>query len=49
MKTSHYARGLQAAFSGIALLGSVTIARADIKDYKFELVGETSGKPMGLR
>ena len=40
MKTSHYARGLQAAFSGIALLGSVTIARADIKDYKFELVDQ---------
>ena len=41
MKTSRYARGLQAAFTGIALLGSVTIARADIKDYKFELVDQS--------
>src|SRR5437588_8970095 len=41
MKTSRYARGLQAAFTGIALLGSVTIARADIKDYKFELIDQS--------
>jgi hypothetical protein len=41
MKTSRYARGLQAAFIGIAVVGSTTIARADIKDYKFELVDPT--------
>src|SRR5207237_10370251 len=40
MKTSRYARGLQAAFTGIALLGSVTIARPDIKESKFELVDQ---------
>ncbi len=41
MKTSRYSRGLQAAFIGIAMVGSITIALADIKDYKFELVDQT--------
>ena len=41
MKTSRYSRALQAAFIGIAMAGSTTIARADIKDYKFELVDQT--------
>jgi YtkA-like len=41
MKTSHAARAVRAAFIGIAMAGSVTIARADIKDYKFELVDQT--------
>jgi len=45
MKTSRYSRGLQAPFIGIAMVGSIagsiTIARADIKDYKFELVDQT--------
>jgi hypothetical protein len=41
MKTSRYSRALQAALAGIALFGSVGIARADIKDYKFELVDQT--------
>jgi hypothetical protein len=41
MKTSRYSRGLQAAIIGIAMTGSVTMARADIKDYKFELVDQT--------
>jgi YtkA-like protein len=51
MKTSCYLRGLPAAFIGMAMVGlamfglamagSITIARADIKDYKFELVDQT--------
>jgi YtkA-like len=41
MKTSRYLRALQAALAGTALLGSVSITRADIKDYKFELVDQT--------
>ncbi|HEX9471307.1 MAG TPA: FixH family protein [Bradyrhizobium sp.] len=44
MKTSRYARGLQAAFIGIAMTGSVTIARADIKDYEFQLVDQNIKK-----
>ena len=38
MKTSRYPRALQAAFIGIAMSGSVTVVRADIKDYEFQLV-----------
>jgi hypothetical protein len=38
MKISRYSRALLAAFIGMAMAGSTTIARADIKDYKFELV-----------
>jgi hypothetical protein len=41
MKPSRYPRALQAAFIGIAMAGSVTIARADIKDYEFQLVDQT--------
>ena len=41
MKTSRTWRGLQAALVGVALVGSAAIARADIKDYKFELVDQT--------
>ena len=48
MKTSRTSRALQAAFIGIAMTASVTIARADIQDYKadiqdykFELVDQT--------
>ena len=40
MKTSRYSRAFQAAFIGIAMAGSVTIARADIKDYEFQLVDQ---------
>src|SRR3981189_1526401 len=40
MKTSRYSRAFQAAFIGIAITGSVTIARADIKDYEFQLVDQ---------
>jgi hypothetical protein len=44
MKTSRYSCALQAAFIGIAVTGSVTIARADIKDYEFQLVDQTVKK-----
>jgi hypothetical protein len=40
MKTSRYSRALQAAFIGIAMFGSATLARADIKDYEFQLVDQ---------
>ena len=41
MKTSRYPRALPAALIGLAMTASVTVARADIKDYKFELVDQT--------
>jgi hypothetical protein len=41
MKTSCYSRAFLAALIGVAMTGSVSIARADIKDYKFELVDQT--------
>jgi hypothetical protein len=41
MKTSRYSRALQAASIVIAMTGSIIAARADIKDYKFELVDQT--------
>jgi hypothetical protein len=41
MKIFRYSRALLAAFIGMAMAGSTTIARADIKDYKFELVDQT--------
>jgi hypothetical protein len=41
MKTSRYSRAMQAAFIGIAMTGSVTVARAEIKDYEFQLVDQT--------
>ena len=41
MKTSRYPRALWAAFIGIAMTGAVTIARADIKDYEFQLVDQS--------
>src|ERR1700723_997377 len=41
MKTSRYPRALRAALIGLAMTASVTVARADIKDYKFELVDQT--------
>ena len=40
MKTSRYSRAFQAAFIGIAMTGSVTIAHADINDYEFQLVDQ---------
>src|SRR5260370_7635048 len=39
--TSRYSRAFQAALIGIAMAGSATIARADIRDYEFKLVDPT--------
>ena len=44
MKSYTYARALQAALIGIAMTGSATLARADIKDYEFQLVDKTVKK-----
>lgn len=44
MKSNTCARALQAALIGIPLIGSVTVARADIKDYEFQLVNQTVKK-----
>ena len=41
MTTSLYARTVRAALIGIAMAGSINIARADIKDYEFHLVEPT--------
>jgi len=40
MKSFNYARAFQAALIGIAMTGSATLARADIKDYEFQLVDQ---------
>jgi hypothetical protein len=40
MKSYICARALQAALFGIATTGSATLARADIKDYEFQLVDQ---------
>lgn len=41
MKSFRYARAFRAALVGVALIGSATLARADIKDYEFQLVDQT--------
>jgi YtkA-like len=41
MKTSRYPRTLWAALIAFAVIGSAGIARADIKDYEFQLVDQT--------
>lgn len=41
MKTLNYSRALAAAFICVATTGAVTVARADIKDYEFQLVDQT--------
>ncbi len=42
MSTFKYARAIAAALIGVAMAGSVTtIARAEIKDYEFQLVDQT--------
>jgi hypothetical protein len=41
MKAFFYSRAFQAAFVSIALTGSMAVARADIKDYEFQLVEPT--------
>jgi hypothetical protein len=40
MKTFSYPRAV-GALAAVALIGTATIARADIKDYEFQLVDET--------
>jgi hypothetical protein len=40
MKTFNLSRALQAAFITIAMIGTATISRADIKDYEFQLVDQ---------
>ena len=44
MKSLIYARVLQAALIGVAMTGSVTVARADIKDYEFQLIDQAVKK-----
>ena len=44
MKSFNYARALQAALIGVAMTGSVTVARADIKDYEFQLIDQAVKK-----
>ncbi|MCK1430652.1 MULTISPECIES: FixH family protein [unclassified Bradyrhizobium] len=41
MKTSTFARAVQAALIAAAVAGTSTIALADINDYKFELVDQS--------
>ncbi len=41
MKKLNISRAFRAAFIGIAVIGSVGVARADIKDYEFQLVDQT--------
>jgi len=41
MKTSRYSRAFRAASIVVALTGAITAARADIKDYEFQLVDQT--------
>jgi YtkA-like protein len=41
MKKLNISRALRAALIGVAVIGSAGIARADIKDYKFELVDQS--------
>jgi len=40
MKKLNISRAFRAAFIGIAVIGSVGVARADIKDYEFQLVDQ---------
>lgn len=44
MKNFNYTRVYQIALIGIAMIGAVTVARADIKDYEFQLVDNTVTK-----
>jgi len=44
MKSYTCARALRAALIGIAMTASATLARADIKDYEFQLVDKTVKK-----
>jgi hypothetical protein len=44
MKNSNHARAVKAALIVLAMTGSVSIARADIKDYEFQLIDQTVKK-----
>jgi hypothetical protein len=44
MQSFIFARAVQAALIGIAITGSATVARADIKDYEFQLIDQTVKK-----
>jgi len=44
MKNFNCALALQVALIGIAMTGSATLARADIKDYEFQLIDKTVRK-----
>jgi YtkA-like len=44
MKSYTYARAFQAALISIAMIGSASLARADVKDYEFQLVDKTVKK-----
>ena len=44
MKSYNCARAIQAALIGVAMTGSATLARADIKDYEFQLIDQTVKK-----
>jgi hypothetical protein len=44
MKSFNCARAFRAALIGISMIGSVTVARADIKDYEFQLIDKTVKK-----
>ena len=44
MKNSTSVRAIMAALISVSMIGSVTAARADIKDYEFQLVGQTVKK-----
>jgi hypothetical protein len=41
MKSSRYLRAFRAASIVVAMTGAITAARADIKDYEFQLVDQT--------
>ena len=41
MKSSRYSRAFQAASIIVAMTSAITAARADIKDYEFQLVDQT--------
>src|SRR6266567_170649 len=44
MNSFHFTRAIQATLIGIAMTGSATLARADVKDYEFQLVDQTVKK-----
>jgi len=44
MKISTCVRAIQAALISVSMIGSAAVARADIKDYEFQLVDQTVKK-----